>query len=44
MVEKADEIKDLAERYGILLHSHIFVGFGQFWIEILRRSSVLTVF
>ena len=40
MVEKADEIKDLAERYDILLHSHIFVGSVSFGLKYYGKQRV----
>jgi 5-methylthioadenosine/S-adenosylhomocysteine deaminase len=40
MVEKADEIKDLADRYGVLLHSHIFVGSVEFGLRYFGRERV----
>lgn len=40
MVEKADEIKDLAERYQVLLHSHAFVGSVRFALKYYGTERV----
>lgn len=33
MIEKAEEVKELADRYGILLHSHAFAGSVSFALK-----------
>lgn len=40
MVEKADEIKDLANRFDVLLHSHIFRGSVSFGLKHYGRERV----
>jgi len=40
VIEKADEIRDLADRYDILLHSHAFRGSVTFGLEVFGRERV----
>jgi cytosine/adenosine deaminase-related metal-dependent hydrolase len=40
VIEKADEIRDLADRYGVLLHSHAFRGSVTFGLEVFGPEHV----
>jgi cytosine/adenosine deaminase-related metal-dependent hydrolase len=40
VIEKADEIRDLADRYGVSLHSHAFRGSITFGLEVLGPARV----
>ena len=40
MIDKADEIKDLGDRYGLLPHSHIYVGYVNFGLKYCSRERM----
>ena len=40
VIEKADEMRDLADRYGVLLHSHAFRGSVAFGVEVFGPERV----
>jgi cytosine/adenosine deaminase-related metal-dependent hydrolase len=40
VIDRADEIRDLADRYGVLLHSHAFRGSITFGLEVFGQERV----